>query len=601
LPAYSKPCTAVINEIVFGEQKSATLFFKKPLPENVSDQIHPAAKQYIARYKGKTIPPMEIELDEMEDYVTIQDEDVEDFDQQAKYIKELPFSKVVVEYPFELCRNGIEIIDSPGLNENEIRTKVTEDYLMNADAILYVFACPKVAGKSDMEYIKNQIHLHGYNDIFFICTKFDQIPEDEQAEFMQHAIKRLSSATSFNEKGIYFVNSSGAIKAKKQKDPVRLNNTGIPQFENSLSEYLRNNKGKVKLLQVINPCINYIDELSSRHIKGFISTLDKDFDEMQKRIEDARPNLVAAQKQKDIAEARIETETENLFSNIQGMVNSRYKVIINKIPEFVKEVELDNKIKILKYKESKEAFESEVVSKMTRFVENEMSNWVQSELNPYIDNWINGLVADIGKDVDVFYDNLDKFKFNVGGVKKPKNITGLERVAATIVGTVVAGPAYGAVGATMGMAEIIKRSVVTMAAFVGLCLTPLSATAIVYAAFAAIIGGGTIQTATAGMSLTQKYKKQLQKSFMEELKNHQEENSENYARSISNKVKEEFSKVTQALANEISIEENKIKALEQDKEKSAEERKKKINELNQLNNELSAIKCKLAGLQSDIE
>ena len=144
LPAYSTPCTAVINEVIYGKEKRAVLYFKNPLPAEISPDIQPGAMQHIKKYEGKEIPPIELDVADLVDYVAIPDPTKD----QADSIKELPYSKVILEYPIELCHDGIEIIDSPGLNENGTRTKVTEEYLNQADAILFVFRCPKIAGAS---------------------------------------------------------------------------------------------------------------------------------------------------------------------------------------------------------------------------------------------------------------------------------------------------------------------------------------------------------------------------------------------------------------------------------------------------------------------
>lgn len=146
LPVYSTPCTAVINEVIYGKEKRAVLYFKNPLPKEISPDITPSAMQHLKKYEGQEIPPIEIDVSKLEDYVAIPDPSKDPVDS----IKELPYSKVVLEYPIELCHDGIEIIDSPGLNENGTRTKVTEDYLNQADAILFVFRCPKIAGASEI-------------------------------------------------------------------------------------------------------------------------------------------------------------------------------------------------------------------------------------------------------------------------------------------------------------------------------------------------------------------------------------------------------------------------------------------------------------------
>ena len=62
LPAYSTPCTAVINEVVYGKEKKAVLYFKNPLPEEMSPDIVSAAMQHIRKYQNAPeIPPYEID------------------------------------------------------------------------------------------------------------------------------------------------------------------------------------------------------------------------------------------------------------------------------------------------------------------------------------------------------------------------------------------------------------------------------------------------------------------------------------------------------------------------------------------------------------
>lgn len=603
LPAYSTPCTAVINEVVYGNTKDAELQFKNPLPKKISDMIPGKAKQHIAKYKNTYIPPLKINIADLEEYVTIPD-DEEISDKIEKYIHESPYSKAMITYPIELCREGISIIDSPGLNENDTRTKVTEEYLNHADAILYVLACPKIAGQSDMDYINQRIRSRGYKDIFFICTHFDTVDEDEQDRLKRYAIKKLAPVTSFKDNGIFFVDSLHALKAKEKKsDQIVLEKTGIPQFEKSLSEYLRNTRGKTKLMNIVNPCITFSNDLLSRHINEYMSLLETDYNEAVKKINEAMPNLQAAHDRKKMIEIKIENETEELFKITKSMVEENYDSIMKKLPEFIDHMELKNKVKInpSKQKESKKALEEEFLLKTNLFLENEWWQWSNSKLNPYIDQQIERIEKDIGKDVDIFYANLDKFKLNISGIKTPNDISGFQRVVATIVGTAFGGPAYGAIGATMGFGELVKRSVITIGAAFALLMTPISVNAFMIVALIAMLTSGVAQTATAGHTLTQKYKNKLEKELKKELQKSKEENCKKYARNISDNVKTTLTKISDALEKEIRMEESKIEALNKDKEKSFEAKQKKLKQLEELNNKLSAIKTRFINLKIDIE
>lgn len=602
LPAYSTPCTAVINEVIYGKEKRATLYFKNPLPKEMSPDIQPGAKQHIKKHGGENIPPIELDIADLEDYVTIPDPTKD----QADSIRELPYSKVVLEHPIELCRDGIEIIDSPGLNENGARTKVTEEYLNQADAILFVFRCPKIAGASEMDYITDQIHARGHNDLFFICNAINQIPEDEQDRLIKFGNKKLAPLTTFGESGVFYVDALGALKAKQTKDAEALSHTGIPEFERALSEYLRNNKGKAKLMQIIEPGKSFINVLRTQHIKSYIAALDQDAEDLKKRIKDAMPKLDLVEKRKDVIVKKIDLAMQELREQVQNLMDNEYGVIISKIPDAVDKMDLENHmtVNLFKQKEKKRALENEVVSKLEQFVQKEMGTWIKIDLKLFIDNFIDKLEKDLGEDIDIFYGNLDEFRLEVSGVAKPKDISGAERVVATILGTIAGGPTYGALGATLGFGEIAKRSAISLAASFAagaiLAFTPIGIATLTTAVSAAIIGAGTLQLSTGGKTLTDKYKKQLKNGFIDKLKECREEDCKNYAFNIAQDVKEKFNLIKEALDREIRMEKSKIMALEDEREKNAVERERKLSALKQWETDLDSIERALEKIGDSI-
>lgn len=603
LPAYSTPCTAVINEVIYGKDPKVTLYFKNPLPKEISTDITARAMQHLKKFEGKEVPPIEFDVDDLVDYVAIPDPTKD----QADSIKELPYSKVVLEYPIELCHDGIEIIDSPGLNENGTRTKVTEEYLNQADAILFVFRCPKIAGASEIDYITNQIHARGHNDIFFICNAINQIPEEEQDRLIRFGNKKISPLTALGKDGIFYVDASGALKAKQEKDSDALLKTGIPDFEKALSEYLRNNKGKAKLMQIITPCTSFIEALKTQHIKTYIASLDQNVEALEKKIKDAMPNLDWAEKRKDLVCNKIDLGMQELEKHVIDLMNAQYGVIIRKIPKYVDDMDLENHMTVnpFKQKEKKEALEKEVLTKLEQFVQREMGAWIKSDLKIAIDSDIDKLQKDIGEDIDIFYEKLDEFRYEISGVSKLKNISGFERVSATILGTIAGGPMYGALGASLGFGEIAKRSAVTVgAAFAGgviFAFTPIGMAAITTAATVATIGAGVLQFATGGKALTDKYKKKLKDGFVDSLKEGREQGCKDYAKDITKDVKEHFNLVNEALDNEIQIEKSKVEALQKDKEYSASEREYKLTQLKKYEQDLLTISNDLTGVGHSIE
>ena len=123
LPAYAVPCTAVINEVKYGKEKRAILHFRSPLPEQMQKGIPAKTLAHMKKYDMKDIPPLEIPYNEIEDYAVIpMGKD------PAEILLESPYEKIELFWPLPLLENGVEIIDSPGLNEAGTRTRVTVEY-----------------------------------------------------------------------------------------------------------------------------------------------------------------------------------------------------------------------------------------------------------------------------------------------------------------------------------------------------------------------------------------------------------------------------------------------------------------------------------------
>lgn len=75
--------------------------------------------------------------------------------QQLEREKKRAFSVVdyaVVEYPLSRLEKGIEIVDSPGLNETEARNELSLGYINNCHAILFVMRASQTSTLGERRY-----------------------------------------------------------------------------------------------------------------------------------------------------------------------------------------------------------------------------------------------------------------------------------------------------------------------------------------------------------------------------------------------------------------------------------------------------------------
>lgn len=248
LPNFATPCTAVINEIKWGEDKKAIVHFHDNLDEKTFELLPQKAKNHFKNGFEMNPLPLTVGIDEIVDYVVITNPEMGHLQSTA----ETPYDHIEIFWPLPLLKNGIVIIDSPGLDECESRTRITERYLTKADAILFVQSCTALAGQSEMEFIDNILINNGYEDTLFICNRFDEVRERERERVMEYGRKKLGAKTNFGpEEGVIFLSGGSALEGRVANNPSLVAESGIVELERRLYHMLVHSRGKTKLLQPI--------------------------------------------------------------------------------------------------------------------------------------------------------------------------------------------------------------------------------------------------------------------------------------------------------------------------------------------------------------
>ena len=324
LPAYPNPCTAIINEIKLGNDSHAVIHFKKSigkLPEGLAPDI----KAYIASHAGGEIPPLTIPLDRLGEYVTIIDAQNE-----KKSVAEAPFERAEVFLPVDLCRDGIEIIDSPGLNEHGTRSAIANRYAEQADAIIFSLLCQPLASETEMASI-DMLRRIGHKDIFFICNSFDLIRERDRPDVIQRAKDLLLPRTDLGERGLHFVSSYDALEARttavddtKREELERSSN--FPPMEAALRDFLVNDRGRVKLLVPSETVAQKLAKLPEM-VAARKAALRKNDEELRAKY------LTLCESVSDL-EQREQTNTDNL----SGKISKIEQLIIRESDAFIADV-----------------------------------------------------------------------------------------------------------------------------------------------------------------------------------------------------------------------------------------------------------------------
>lgn len=435
LPAFATPCTAVINEIKYGEEKRAILHFADKLPEPMPKLANDVEAHIAAYKKDGKIPPMEIPVDRIEEFVVIPDPGKD----QAESVAQSPFGLVEIYWPIDLCKNRVEIIDSPGLNEHGTRTKVTMDYLAEVDAIVFVLSCHALASQTELQVISDSIIASGHEDIFFVCNRFDEVRERERERLKDYAQKRLGEKTSL-ENGIHFLSALNALDAKLDNNPDALKESGFQDLEQHLVSFLVNDRGRIKIARPAAALKRQINRAVCEIIPMQQNMLSADLAELKKRYDSEKPKLDDAEKRRLSIKEKIARKTSRVKDETRRNIMRYMKELAREIPEMVQSYETEAQVTFLSLENTKTQCENlvrELLQKLEDDITTRQNQWVNTELLPDIKNKLEDIFENTTADLEAFLGTIDSVKNNLAGhdvCEDQRDVPVWERMAAAGVG-----------------------------------------------------------------------------------------------------------------------------------------------------------------------
>ncbi|MFB2977053.1 dynamin family protein [Microseira sp. BLCC-F43] len=234
-PVRDIPCSGTVTILKYGSQR-----------------------RVICRYKDKDRPEQEISPEQYQEKASISEEAA--LGSYEDEIAKSEIAEIVFEHPdLELCRNGVEIIDSPGLNEAESRILVTQQILKTADAIIFLTNAQSVLTKTERELLldlKKDLNYgkedEGARNIFIVVNFVDLLQEEESRKQVRRRVETIVNGANpiiYGENRIHFISAKSALDAilsGKENDNYL---KAFQGFTSSVEKFLTVERGSISLQQ----------------------------------------------------------------------------------------------------------------------------------------------------------------------------------------------------------------------------------------------------------------------------------------------------------------------------------------------------------------
>ncbi|HEY5604101.1 MAG TPA: dynamin family protein [Gammaproteobacteria bacterium] len=160
---------------------------------------------------------------------------------------------VLISFPHPLLKQGLTILDTPGLNALGSEPELTMDMLPRAQSVMFVLAADTGATKSDMEIW--QQYAKSYREtqqtgVLIVLNKIDTLWDElHDAETVDKSIQnqRVETAETLGVpiEDVYPVSAVKGLLAKIKKDDQLLLKSGLPALERALSEDILSKKQEI--------------------------------------------------------------------------------------------------------------------------------------------------------------------------------------------------------------------------------------------------------------------------------------------------------------------------------------------------------------------
>ncbi|MEQ1571711.1 MAG: dynamin family protein, partial [Myxococcota bacterium] len=284
LPVKVNPCTAILTEVVYADEPSVGVRYRDGREETLD------VDAFVHQFQLRTASEAEAGAEASDRFGDV--------------------DRAVVGYPLQLLRNGVVLLDTPGLDDDPIRTARTLSSLPDADAVIVVLSANRFLTDLERRTLRRDLLPLGLRNLFFPVTMIDLLasladdPVAAKADLFARAHEFLrplctvGDVDRFDER-FFPLDARSALAARwdrphaRRRDPedeALLSASGVDRFEDALERFLIDERGAAQLLHLHTTAARIRDELR-RYADLDRATAEQSVDELRRRQEELEPSF----------------------------------------------------------------------------------------------------------------------------------------------------------------------------------------------------------------------------------------------------------------------------------------------------------------------
>lgn len=583
LPEGAVPMTALITEIRYGRERQVTMY---PRP---------------GKWKGGSQPfDIEPKLSEIRKYSTIDNKSGINMKEANRV--DSSFEKMVVHWPLDILKDGVVIVDSPGLNDPYSNDHIVQNYVPKADAVLFCENGTQAYSAGDKKTLE-MINSSGFKNPIMVTTYFDVVTDamtqQEIQEFMDICNAKYLNHTE--KPFCHYVNSKLGMEAKKSGSQSELVESGYYELEMFLAHYLTEHKGREKI-GAATSAIKVYNAGQRKRLNGVMANLDAPDADFNRRIEETRKKLGNARRQGSLIMREFKLELKSARDEVKDqLIPELYDGLCSKVD--LEGFEPDTSFTVFHPRQSSRQIAEECSKELERRQKKYVADWSNDVLAPMVTKAFQKTASKMKKQFDAFSEDIIEANLTLDTKKADVNtdVNTATRVAMVAYALFTGDWITALMGGVFGAGAFGRTLACEFAA--GLILgiislfTPVGLPALVLAGIAGLLGSVGWTAAKAAKTIKENTLRQTRGSV--------QENREEILANTSVQCERIFDdlerKLEQAVNDDIAEVEENIRTIEQERKNNKSQISRRKNEISNIIHYIDAVDARMDDIRAGFQ
>jgi len=385
--------------------------------------------------------------------------------------------EAIVYYPCRFCQNGVDIVDTPGLNDDERMNKISEEVIPKLDAVIMVVTPDNPFSMSEAEFVRSKLMTSDLSRLIFLVNKIDQVRRKaDRPRVIESIRQRIETSVLEKTASVYGITSKeyqetskklgkiriypfsalDALDGKLEGDEELIRQSGTLEFEDALTRILTEERGALELTGPLNAISRTAADLAKATAtrKSALALSAQEFAECQ---HNALEQIRVMRQEKQAEKERLQRSTADAKVKMEQTVIQFYpqlkQQLYNQVEACAAEINLDT----LKDSAGQQAAAETLQKAVAGCMEQEMA-LISEKVQIQMQDIIGDEAEKIGAFISDTSQKLDQLHMEFG---KPEKLMDGADIAGTVVETFIGSSFYGIGGIVAGWKAAGLKGAVT--------------------------------------------------------------------------------------------------------------------------------------------